>query len=161
MKKLTTTLIFIGLLTACTSVNKPITDAEKAEIRSTVLKEFNEAVEGQRSLNWEKVLGLYKLDEDFSWIYGGKVNIGAESFKKMVESFVPNIKEYLYMESPNLKVIVLDRDFALVLDEESKESFIMTNGDTIISKGAGSYLLQRFDTLWKVIHQNTVSLDAK
>lgn len=151
MRSLIITLISIAFLTACTTVEKPMTPEEKAEIKATITELFDTYTAEILALDYEGLLSHYKLDENFSMIMDGVITIGGDTVKEMVDESSDYIKEFIHFEFPDFHVIVLDRDLALVMGLFD-EIYVTSTDDTLRINATNSYLLQHEETGWKISH---------
>jgi hypothetical protein len=151
MRSLIIILISFVFLSACTTVEQPMTAEEKAEIKATITELFDTITAEILDLDFEGLLSHYKLNENFSIIMDGVITIGGDTVKEMVDESSDYYKEFIHFEFPDFHVIVLDRDLALVMGLFD-EMYVTSTEDTLRINATNSYLLQLEDTGWKISH---------
>jgi ketosteroid isomerase-like protein len=147
------TVIFTMM--SCTPAEKPLTADEKSGIESTISNLLDTIVKESLALDYDRVLSHVQLDDNLSFVIDGEIIIGGEKYKSLVEGIEGSVKGYTNYELPERYILVLDRNFAMVI-VKFDESFITATDDTIRSMGVSNMLFKLVDGSWKAVHSSSM-----
>ena len=150
MNTCTLTVIFVLLFVAgCGSEMRKLSQEEEARIIVEVLQSFESLVAAAKSLEAEPYFAHFDQDR-FTGTADGAVLSSFQELEAMYTQYLPEIETYLSLDFDNVKVTVIDRDAATLVNEFS-ERIVLTSGDTLSIKGSGLQVWVREASEWKLI----------
>ena len=142
-------VLLLFVLSACSSDTQPLSEAEKAQVREEVLQSFDSLVEAAQSLEAEPYFAFFAQDR-FTGTLDGSVLSSFDELEGMYTQYLPEIKGYLSLDFSKVKVTVIDRDAAVLVNEFS-ERIVVASGDTLAIEGSGLQVWVREVSEWKLI----------
>ena len=137
------------VISACSDEAQKLSQEEEAHITDEVLQSFDSLVAAAKSLEAEPYFAHFAKDR-FTGTMDVTVLSSFQELETMYTQYLPEIKAYLSLEFDNVKVTVIDRDAAILVNEFS-ESIELASGDTLSMHGSGVQVWAREASEWKLI----------
>ncbi len=147
-----TFLVFVGLfiLPACTQPAQPLTSQQEAEITEQVMDAFESLVSASKTLETEPYLEHFSKDR-FTASLDGSVLLSYSELEQLYAEQVPAVKAYLSLEFETVKVSVLNR-YTAVLVNEYAETILLASGDTVSFAGSGAQVWGLEGSKWRLFN---------
>ncbi|MCE3264100.1 MAG: nuclear transport factor 2 family protein [Pseudoduganella sp.] len=124
--------------------------ADIGKIESEVLQAFEGLVEASRLLDPALYFEYYDKEKFTGLNADGKVWLSIEGLESLIMSGFPAIERSLSLEFANVKVTVIDRSTAILVNE-FKQSLLLKDGRTVNSSGGGVQVWHLFQDKWKLV----------
>ena len=147
-------LCILLFITSCdVNFNSTLNEQKKKEIRkeidSIMTHFFN-----PNSLDYEQHIALRANTEGYLFAADGKIIFtDYQSYTKGVKSSFEDVQHFIELDNTKTYVFPLAID-AATCTTEFQGKYINTEGDTITHNGCWTFVFQKFDGEWKVIHEN-------
>ncbi|GJL96019.1 MAG: hypothetical protein DHS20C05_24240 [Hyphococcus sp.] len=145
------------VLTACSQNSQTLTQAEREEIKSAVTQSFDGLVDAVLALDHDKYFSYFDTEKYTSLNEDGTVTHTFDAFKTTYLAQTAYLKEYKSLSFDNVKITVIDRANAVLVNEYEAE-IVLTSGDAITAKGGGTQVWSKSTGAWKLV---SVSSSAK
>jgi hypothetical protein len=139
---------FLVLLAACNTVNKPMTDEQKAAVKeegSVIVKEIFDAM---ITSNGEKMIGLMENSPDFIFIVAGEI-YSNEKMKEMVKQFMPLIERQTF-ETKFEQYVIVDPSCFIYTWQGKNGGYMKTGDSTIMDDYIATYAFRKTEGSWKL-----------
>jgi len=145
------------LLPGCIQKDVHASKAEKAEIRAAVSQSFSGLVESVTSLDANHYYEFFDADKYTSLNEDGTVTHSFEEFQEAYDEQITFIKKYNSLAFSNVKITVIDRNTAILVNEYEAE-VLLQSGDMVMASGGGLQVWSNTTGEWKLV---SVSSSAK
>jgi ketosteroid isomerase-like protein len=139
---------FLFLIAACNTVNKPMTDEQKAAVKdegSAVVKEFFDAMAVS---NLEKLTGLLENSSDYNFIVGGDI-YGYDKMLEMASKYLPQVERQTFDTKYEKYVIVSPTCF--IYTWHGRNGMYMKTGEKIMMEDyLVTYCFRKHADGWKL-----------
>ena len=137
-------------LTGCAKHNYRSPVFDEQQIQKEVLGSFESLKTASKNLDLDGYLQLINPDK-FSGLNVDGINWNNyEEFKQSVTPGFTLIKEIHSLEFPNVEVIVIDANTAILVNEYIQK-FTLTNGKTLTSIGGGTQVWSKASGRWLLV----------
>ena len=138
--------IFILLITAC-NYQEP----GNATIKQQILDVTTEYNNVWSTLNVEKI-AEYHSDENFLYYWHGDLaSKNNDQFRELFPEILATLKEWSIKKTSEPVVQIINKNAAIISFTLEAES-ILLDGKKLIDKGALTYVWNRINGKWKIIH---------
>ncbi len=144
------TLACTIFLSACSQQVVSLSKAEELEIHETVNQSFLGLVAAVKSLNAHSYYNYFDADKFTSLNEDGTVTHSFKEFKDAYDRQLPLIKKYKSLEFSNVKITVIDKNTAILVNEYDAE-IVLQSGDSVFASGAGTQVWSHAATQWKLV----------
>ena len=153
MKNLFITFYLCSLFFSGCINKSELTEKEAAIIENQIKVRVEEYIESVKVLDFESMLDFWSDSKDFVYAGDGRVLGGYKEWHASMKNFVQTTKQVLSWNNQNIHIKALS-DNAASYTMEFEVSFIGVKGDTSHVKGAWTYVFEKSNGKWKVIHTN-------
>jgi len=126
------------------------TEKHKAAIREEVRTEFQGLIEAAKSLDPERYLAYFDKDNFTGLNANGTVTHSLEEFANQYRRSLPLFDRYEYLEFFKVKITVLNRSTAILVNEFQAD-IQLREGSLISLSGGGSQVWHRKNGAWKLV----------
>jgi hypothetical protein len=122
----------------------------RLEIETEVLQAFEGLVEASRKLDPALYFECYDMEKFTGLNANGKVWLSIKELEDLITFGFSAIERSLALEFSNVKVTVIDRSTAILVNEY-KQSLLLKDGSTVHSAGGGVQVWHRSQDKWKLV----------
>ena len=146
-------LLFISLFlaTGCVQNNMDLNKNSEIQIESEVYQAFQELVVAARSLNVDTYLAFFDKKKFTSLNANGSVFHNLSDFENFYRQQIPALEKYNSLEFINVKITVLNRSTAILVNEYIAE-VVLKSGDIVSAGGAGTQVWSKASGSWKLVN---------
>jgi hypothetical protein len=140
---------FLLLLAACNTVNKPMTDEQKAAVKeegSVAVKEIFDAI---KTSNVEKFFNLLINSPDYAYIVAGEVYTYDQQ-AEMAPKYMPYVERQTFITKFE-KYIIIDPACFTYIWKGDNGMYMKTGDSTILNDYLVSYTFRKSEGKWKLI----------
>lgn len=131
--------------------SKPLTAKEKNAIKEEIQAEFEGLIEAAKSLDADQYLAYFDEDSFTGLNADGTVTHSLEAFARLYRQSLPLFESYEYLEFFRVKITVLSRDTAILVNEYQAD-IILKSEKTISVNGAGTQVWHRKNDEWLLVN---------
>ena len=139
------------VLSACGQQDARLSKAEELKIHEAINQSFTGLAAAAKSLDAYSYYKYFDADKHTSLNEDGTVTHSFKEFKKTYDVQIPYIKEYKSLEFSNVKITVVDKNTAILVNEYKAE-VLMKSGDVITALGAGTQVWSNTTGEWKLVN---------
>lgn len=130
-----------------------LSEQEATRIEAQTRVRVDNYIESVKALDSISMLDFWSDSEDFVYAVDGRVLGGFEPWKTRMMDFVRNTSQVLYWKNENIHIKAL-ADNAASYTMDFEVSTVSHEGDNSQVKGAWTYVFEKANGPWKVIHTN-------
>lgn len=138
-------------LSACSQQDAHLSKAEELEIHEAVNQSFTGLVAAVKSLDADSYYNYFEADKFTSLNEYGTVTHSFREFKSTYDQQLPLIKKYKSLEFSNVKITVIDKNTAILVNEYDAE-VVLQSGDSVFASGAGTQVWSNTTSHWKLVN---------
>ncbi len=138
------------LLTACAQKAQTLTEAERADIETAVQDSFDGLVDAVTTFDHDRYFSYFDTEKYTSLNEDGTVTHSFDEFRADYLAQMVAIKEYKALTFDRVKITVLDRNNAVLVNEYDAD-VVLTSGDAISAKGGGTQVWSKSTGAWKLV----------
>ncbi len=127
-----------------------MTKIDEDAIHDAISQSFDGLVEAVTSLNVDRYYEFIDTDKYTGLNEDGTVTHTFMEFKKIYDAQIPYIKEYRSLEFSNVKITVIDKNTAILVNEYEAE-VLLQSGDVVTGSGAGTQVWSNTTGQWKLV----------
>lgn len=139
-------------LSGCMEKNE-LTEQEAAIIENQIRVRVEKYIESVKALDFDSMLDFWSDSKDFVYAGDGRVLGGYKEWHARMKDFVQTTQRVLFWSNQNIHIKALS-DNAASYTMDFEVDFIGVKGDTSHVKGAWTYVFEKTNGKWKVIHTN-------
>lgn len=137
-------------LSACDRLAPPMTKVDEDAIRDAITQSFDGLAKAVTSLNSDRYYEFFDSNKFTSLNEDGTVTHSFKEFQKTYDAQVPYIKEYKALEFSNVKITVVDKNTAILVNEYEVE-VLLQSGDLVTAAGGGLQVWSNTTGEWKLV----------
>ena len=156
IQKALTFVVLILVSSSCAHNKVESSENFDDEIKSEVNQSFIGLVEAAKSLNVERYFQFFDKDIFTSLNENGSVFHSLTDFEKLYREQIPYIEKYKSLEFFNVKIAVINRTTAILVNE-FHAVVLLKSGETVSASGAGTQVWSKVSDRWKLVNVSSSS----
>ena len=141
-------ILFLVLLTACNTGNKPMTEAQKEAIKGEGSISVNEFFNAIMESNGGILMELCEKSPDFNMVVAGEIYT-YDGMKEMVDQVLPLVKEQTF-RTKSEKYVIIDPTCFLYIWHGRNGIYMKSGDSTVYDDYIGTYAFRKVEESWKL-----------